>query len=381
MKKLFAALCVSASLWCSAHAQQVPIPTVAAKSWLLLDVTSGQVLGSNQPDMRVEPASLVKLMTAYLSFAAVRDKKIDMNQMVAVSARAWKVDRSSAKMFIDPATPVSVSDLLHGLIVQSGNDASVALAEAVAGSEEAFVRLMNQEARRMGMSNTRFANSNGLPGSDNYSTASDLSILASRLVTEFPEFYKIYATKSFTYNRITQQNRNRLLWLDPTVDGMKTGHTPEGGYGLISSAKRPNGARDRRLIAVVMGANSQQSRAQESQRLLNWGFQNFDTVRLYAKEQPVATLEVWKGVQGQVKVGFKRDVFVTLPKGQAGKLITELERKKPLVAPIAKNSRIGRLMVSADGRRITDLPVLALEQVGQASVFGRAWDSIRMMLE
>src|SRR4051812_36339396 len=241
MKKFLAALVSSVLIISSAIAQTVPAPTIAARSWMLLDATSNQIIASQDPNARVEPASLTKIMTAYVVFGALRDKKVSLDQMVNVSVRAWKVDASSSKMFIDPATPVSIDDLLHGLMIQSGNDAAVALAEAVAGDETAFVFLMNKEAQRIGMKNTKFANPHGLPSPDNFSTAEDLSILAARVILDFPEFYKIDSVKSFTYNKITQPNRNRLLWLDPTVDGMKTGHTEGAGYGMIASAKRPNG--------------------------------------------------------------------------------------------------------------------------------------------
>ena len=381
MKKFLAAAAATLFTLSSAIAQIVPAPTIAARSWLLLDATSNQVLGSQEPTMRIEPASLTKIMTAYLTFAAIKDKKLDGNQLINVSVRAWKVDPSSSKMFIDPATPVKVNDLLYGLMVQSGNDAAVALAEAVAGSEETFVVLMNREAERMGLKATRFANPHGLPSSENYSTAQDLSMLAARFIADYPEGYKIYSTKQYTYNKITQPNRNRLLWLDPSVDGMKTGHTSSAGYSLITSAKRPNGVGERRLISVVLGTTSDQIRAQESQKLLNWGFQNFDTVKLYAKGQAVATPEVWKGSQNQVKLGFTRDMYVTVPKGVGEKLKPVLERKDPLVAPIAQNSVIGNLKMVADGKVVVELPVVALEQVNQASIFGRAWDSIRLMLK
>lgn len=381
MKKLIAAIAATAFSLSAAFAQTVPTPTIAAKSWLLLDATSGQVLGSQEPNMRIEPASLTKLMTAYLAFAAIKDKKLDANQMINVSVRAWKVDPSSSKMFIDPATPVKVNDLLYGLIVQSGNDASVALAEAVAGDEDTFVTLMNHEVERMGLKSTHFDNSHGLPSPGNYSTAQDLSVLASRLITDYPDFYKIYSTKEYTYNKIKQSNRNRLLWLDPTVDGMKTGHTQSAGYCLVATAKRPTLGGDRRLISVVLGTASDQVRAQESQKLLNWGFQNFDTVKLYAKGQALATPEVWKGSQNQVKIGFTHDVYVTVPKGLGEKMKPVLQRKDPLVAPVALNSQVGMLKMVADGKTVTELPVVALEQVNQASVFGRAWDSVRLLLK
>jgi len=382
MKKLIAALAASALLMSAANAQQVPAPQIAARSWTLLDVTSGQIIASQDADMRIEPASLTKVMTAYVVFGALRDKKVTLDQKVNVSVRAWKVDGSSSKMFIDPATPVSINDLLYGLMVQSGNDAAVALAEAVAGDEGTFVHLMNEQAQRMGMKNTRFANPHGLPSPDNYSTARDLSILASHVIKDFPEFYKIDSVKEFTYNKIKQQNRNRLLWLDPTVDGMKTGHTEASGFSMIASAHRPNGtAGERRLISVLSGATSDGNRTAESQKLLNWGFQNFDTVKLYTKGQAIATPEVWKGSKSTVKIGFPNDVLVTVPKGVAQKMKPVLERKDPLVAPLALNGRVGTLKMMVDGKPLLALPVVSLEEVSEASIFGRAWDSMRLWMK
>ena len=381
MKKLLAAFAASLVM-VSASAQTIPAPSIAAKSWLLLDSTSGQVIASQDQNMRIEPASLAKIMTAYVAFGAIRDKRLSLNQMVNVSERAWKVDSSSSKMFIDPRVPVSVSDLLHGLMIQSGNDAAVALAEAVAGDEATFVTLMNREAQRLGLKATRFANPHGLPDANNYSTAADLANLASHVIRDFPEFYKIDSIKQFTYNKITQQNRNRLLWLDPTVDGMKTGHTDSSGYSMISSARRPNGSTgERRLIAVVLGTSSTEVRTQESQKLLNWGFQNFDTVKLYSKGQAIQTPQIWKGSQPTVKIGFMRDILVTVPKGVAGKLKPVLERRDPLVAPLARNGQVGTLKMTVDGKPLLVLPVVALEEVQEASIFGRAWDSMRLWMQ
>lgn len=381
MKKIIAAFAASILSISAAVAQTVPSPTIAARSWLLLDMNSNQVIASQDPDMRIEPASLTKIMTAYLTFAAIKDKKLTLNQMITVSQHAWKVDPSSSKMFIDPRVPVSVNDLLYGLMVQSGNDAAVALAEAVAGAEDAFVVLMNREAQRMGMKNTRFGNPHGLPDAENYSTARDLALLAEHIIADYPEFYKIDSVKYFTYNNIKQPNRNRLLWSDPSVDGMKTGHTNASGYSMIASAKRPNGTGQRRLLSVLSGATSDQLRAQESQKLLNWGFQNFDSVKLYSKGQAIATPQVWKGAQNQLKIGFNRDVFVTLPKGTADKIKPVLQRNDPLVAPINQNSKVGTLKMMVDDKVVTELPVLALEQVNQASIFGRAWDSLRLWMK
>ena len=384
MKKYFVliVLCLSQLLLCrAAQAQALPNPTIAARSWLLLDTTSNQIIASENPAMRVEPASLTKIMTAYLVFEALRDKKLSMAQTVNISVKAWKVDSDSSKMFIEPKTPVTINDLLYGLIVQSGNDAAVALAEAVAGTEEAFAALMNREVERMGLKETHFANAHGLPSPQNYSTAADLARIAQHLIVDFPEYYKtFYSTKSFTYNKITQPNRNRLLWLDPTVDGMKTGHTDAAGFCLISSARRPNGSGERRLISVVLGATSDQVRAQESLKLLNWGFMNFDTVKLYDKNQAIGTPDVWKGAQSQVKIGFNQDLYVTLPKGSAARIKPQLDRKDPLVAPIAVNAQIGTMKMMIDGKSVAEFPVLALESVNQASIFGRAWDSVRLWL-
>lgn len=386
MKKYFlsALLCFfQLTVFSAVQAQSLPSPTIAAKSWLLLDTTSNQIIAAENPGMRIEPASLTKIMTAYLVFEALRDKKLSMDQTVNVSVKAWKVDSDSSKMFIEPRTPVTIRDLLYGLIVQSGNDASVALAEAVAGTEEAFAVLMNREVERMGLKETHFTNSHGLPNPQNYSTANDLARIAQHLIVEFPDYYKtFYSTKSFTYNRITQPNRNRLLWLDPTVDGMKTGHTAAAGYCLISSAKRPNGSGERRLISVVLGATSDQIRVQESLKLLNWGFLNFDTVKLYEKNQAISPpVEIWKGSQATIRIGFVQDLYVTLPKGSAARIKPQLERRDPLVAPIAANTQIGTMKMMIDGKSVAQFPVMALETVDQASIFGRAWDSIRLWLK
>lgn len=381
MKKIFAALAATLLSASVAFAQTLPSPSVAAKSWLLLDTTSNQIVASQDADLRVEPASLAKIMTAYVVFDALKDKKLTLDQMVTVSVHAWKVDPSSSKMFIDPATPVSINDLLYGLMVVSGNDAAVALAEAVSGTEDAFVVQMNREAQRMGMKSTHFGNPHGLPSADTYTTSRDLAVLASHVITDFPEFYKIDSTKTFTYNKIKQPNRNRLLWSDPSVDGMKTGHTNSAGYSIIASAKRPNGTGERRLLAVVVGTNSDQTRTQEAQKLLNWGFQNFDTVKLYAKGQAVATPQVWKGAKSEIKVGFDHDIFVTVPKGVAEKIKPVLERTDPLIAPIGLGNKVGTLKIMVGDKALTQLDVLALEEVNQASIFGRIWDSIRLFFK
>ena len=380
MKKFLAA-CAALCLFANAAAQPVTPPTLAARSWLLMDATSGQILASHEPDMRIEPASLTKLMTAYLAFAAVRDKRIDLQQTVNVSVNAWKVDGDSSKMFIEPSRPVRIQDLLYGLIVQSGNDAAITLAEAIAGNEATFVEQMNRTAQSLGLKNTRFANPHGLPHAENYATARDLSTLANRLIIDFPELYKIYSTKSFTYNKITQPNRNRLLWLDPTVDGVKTGHTQAAGYCLIAAAKRPNGPHgDRRMLSVVLGTASDSVRAQESQKLLNWGFQNFETHKMYSKGQVVLTPTVWKGAINELKLGFNRDVYVTLPQGSRPKITTQIERTDPLVAPIAQYTSVGTLKLLANDQVVNSVPLLALEPVPAAGIVGRSIDTLRLLL-
>ena len=379
MKKLLCAL-LGFLLMTGASGQTITPPTIAARAWLLLDASSQQVLASHEADARIEPASLTKIMTAYLTFSAIRDKRLDLNQTINVSVNAWKVDSGSSKMFIEPDTAVRVMDLLHGLIVQSGNDAAVTLAEAVAGDQAAFTVLMNRQAEQMGLKNTRFANPHGLPDPNNYSSARDLSALAWRLITDFPEFYKIYSVKSFTYNKISQSNRNRLLWLDETVDGMKTGHTQAAGYCLIASAIRPNGKDKRRLISVVLGAESDSMRAQESQKLLNWGFMNFQSFKIYSKDQAIVTPVVWKGSKDEIRLGFNRDVFVSLPRGSTARLKSVVQRTDPLIAPIPQYRSVGTLKVLADDKVISELPLQSLDQVDEATIFGRALDSLRLML-
>ena len=354
-----------------AFAQMTPLP-VAARAWLLLDVGSGQILTAEKLDERIEPASLTKLMTAYLTFAAVKNKTLTLEQTVPVSPKAWKVPGS--KMFIEPQTPVTVKELIHGMIIQSGNDACVALAEAVAGSEEAFVQLMNKEAARLGLKNTHFENATGLPHPSHLTSVRDLSLLATALIRDFPEFYAIYSIKEYTYNKIKQPNRNRLLFLDPTVDGVKTGHTESAGYCLIASAKR----NERRLVSVIVGTTGDSVRAQESQKLLNWGYLAFDTVKVYAANQAVNEFRVWKGADNSVKAGFLNDFVLSLPKGDAAKLKANVVSQQPLLAPLAKGQAIGTLQLSIDGKPIGDYPIVALDEVPQAGWFGRVWDAIRL---
>jgi D-alanyl-D-alanine carboxypeptidase (penicillin-binding protein 5/6) len=359
-----------------AHAQVTPTPpTVAAKSYLLYDFQSNQALVAHNADERIEPASLTKLMTAYVVFDALKQKTLKLDQIVPVSQRAWKAEGS--RMFIEPRMPVTVDELLHGVIVQSGNDASIALAEAVAGSEESFAQLMNKEAKRLGLANTNFTNSTGLPDPQHYSTAADMAKLAAALIRDHPEYYPLYSLKEYTYNKIKQPNRNRLLWSDPSVDGMKTGHTKNAGYCLVTSSKRG----ERRLISVVLGAASSSARAAESQKLLNFGFQFYDTVRLYQKGQQVANLRVWKGSTDTVNAGFQRDLYFTLPKGQAEKLKATLESQQPLLAPVSGGQRVGTMRITLDGKPLTEVPVVAIETVDLGNIFARGWDAMRLFFQ
>ena len=347
-------------------------PAVAAAAWLLSDVTSGQTLDAGNADARRDPASLTKLMTAYLVFGALRTKAIVPSQMVNVSERAWRAEGS--RMFIEPRRAVSVDELLRGMIVQSGNDASIALAELVGGTEEEFVARMNKEAARLGMANTRFANVTGLSAPQHYSTAADLARLAAAVIRDFPEYYPLYAQKEFRYNNITQPNRNRLLWTDPNVDGVKTGHTEAAGWCLIASAQRG----DRRVLAVVLGAASDAARAAEAQKLMNWGFQAFDTVQLYQSGKQVTALRVWKGASPEVPAGFLADRHLTIPKGRSDRLSLTMQADEPLVAPVARAQRVGTVKVALDGKPVADFPLIALEDVPLASLFGRAWDTVRL---
>ena len=360
----------------SVSAQQVPSPPpIAAKAYLLLDYNSGQSLVSHNPEQRIEPASLTKLMTAYLTFSALRQKTLKPDQMVVVSSRAWK--SAGSRMFVELNRPVTVEELLKGMIVQSGNDACIALAEAVGGSEEVFAQMMNREAQRLGMKNTNFVNSTGLPHPQHYTTAYDLALLATAIVRDFPEYYPLYSLKEYRYNNITQSNRNRLLWLDPTVDGIKTGYTENAGYCLITSARRG----PRRLLSVVLGASSESMRATESQKLLNYGFQFYDTVKLYDRNQAVSTVRVWKGGSNVVKAGFPQEMYLSVPKGSADKLKATVETQQPLLAPVSAGQKIGVLRVELDGKPYGEFPVVALEEVGVAGIFGRGWDSLRLLFK
>ncbi len=374
MPRFFLFLIFLLPVFASAQAPQPP--QVAGRAWVVADITSGQILAAEKPDERFEPASLTKLMTAYVTFSALKDKKLALEQQVNVSEKAWRAPGS--RMFIEPKKPVTADELILGMVVQSGNDACIALAEQIAGSEEAFAGMMNREAERLGMKNTKFMNATGLPDPQHYSSARDLYLLASALIRDFPERYaQYYSLREYRYNGITQVNRNRLLWLDNTVDGMKTGFTEAAGYCLVASSKRG----PRRLMSVLLGSTSESMRAQESQKLLNWGFQFFDAVRLYAGGAPVKEIDVWKGAKSSLKAGFRGDLVVAVPKGQGDRLKADMLSLSPLVAPVAEGARVGNLRVTLDGKPLGEYPVVALEAVDAAGFFGRAWDTLRLWLK
>ena len=358
-------------------------PEIAARNYLLVDVTAGQVLGAKDVDAPVEQASLTKLMSAYVVFEALRAKKVTLEQRMPVSERAWKMPGS--RMFIDPKMQVPVDDLLKGMIVQSGNDATMALAEGVGGTVENFVKLMNDQAQALGMKGTVYKNPEGLTEPGHTTTARDLATLATRLMQDFPEFMHYYATKQYSYPGTPASNgnnRNMLLFRDPTVDGLKTGHTAAAGYCLVATSKRdfPN-VGQRRLLSIVLGAASENARANESQKLLNWGYTAFDAVKLFDAGQPVATPAVWKGTESTIRIGRAEAIVVAVPSGSAGKVTTQIVRQDPLVAPFTKGQAIGSLKVVLGDQPLTEVPLVALDGVEQAGVLGRAWDAIRLWIK
>jgi D-alanyl-D-alanine carboxypeptidase (penicillin-binding protein 5/6) len=350
----------------------VPAPAIAAKAWITVDVTSGQIVASSNPDMKIEPASLTKIMTAYVAFTAIKEKRLSLEQQANVSQLAWKTRGS--RMFIEPRKPVTVDELLKGVIIQSGNDASVALAEAVSGSESAFVLVMNEEARRMGMTNTVFMNTTGLPDPQHLTTVRDLAILARRMINDHPTYFPYYAMREFTYNKIKQSNRNRLLWADPSVDGMKTGHTDAAGYCLVATAKRG----DRRVITVLVGSDSMATRAEESLKLLNWTFQNFETVKLFDQTHAAVEAQVWQGKVDSTKLGVSEPLWVTVPRGKASEVKPIAKRPDPLFAPLAKDERVGTLTLMLDDKMLLTRPLLVLDPVERAGIVGRTVDSVRL---
>ncbi len=386
----FVLLCVWALLAAFPAAAQVPQPPeMAARAYLLMDVTAGQVLASKDADKPVEPASLTKLMTAYIVFDALKAGKISLTQTFPVSERAWKMPGS--RMFIDPKMQVPVEDLVKGMIVQSGNDATVALAEGVGGSVERFVQMMNEQARALGMKGSSFKNPEGLTVAGHQTTARDLATLATRLMHDFPGYVGYYALQHYRYPgtpAANDTNRNLLLFRDPTVDGLKTGHTDAAGYCLVATARRPVPAwgagpqGQRRLLSVVLGTASENARAAESQKLLNWGYTAFEAVRLVPAGQPVATPRVWKGKADTVKLGRPEGVVVAVPAGLAGQLKTDIVRPDPLVAPLLRGQSLGSLRVSqANGAPVVEVPLTVLDTVEESGLIGRAWDALRLWIQ
>ena len=360
---------------CSANAASLPKPPiVTAASHVLYDESSGQFLLEKSGDARREPASLTKLMTAYVIFDAMRRGDLSLDETLTVPASALRQNGGEARMLLTQDQSVSVSDLLKGLIVQSASDAALTLATHL-GGEADFVRQMNDKARQLGLTGTRFGNPVGWPEAGHYTTAHDLALLSSALVRDFPQHYALFSQREFTFNNITQANSNRLLWIDPYADGLKTGYSRTAGYCLAGSAKRGN----RRLISIVLGAQSESLRATESQALLNYGFQNFDAVRLYGKNQPVSRLRLWKGTENTVAIGFRADRFVTLPKGNLAQLKATVETRQPVLAPVSAGQPLGELKLTLNGQPYARFPLVALESVPLANVFSRGWDSIQLL--
>ena len=390
MKRLFS-LALAVLFSSAVFAQAPQPPEVAAKHFLVLDMTSNQTLAERDADASADPASLTKLMSLYVVFTAIHDKKLTLEQKLPVSKRAWDERKAGGSlMFIDTTMTPTVDELLKGEIVQSGNDAAVVLAEAVGGTLEQFVAMMNRQAVAFGLKNTVFKNVTGLTEPGHRSTARDLAVIATHVIRDYPEFFAYYAIKEYKYNNINQPNRNLLLRRDPSVDGLKTGFTDAAGYCLIATAQRefPNlgadgkGPGKRRLLTVVLNTTSMEARASESQKLLNWGYQAFDTVRLFDDAKPMVTPPIWKGKESVVKLGAAGGLFVSVPKGEGGKLQTKVERTDPLVAPLTKGQRVGTIKVSTTaGAPVLDLPLVVLEPVEQAGIFGRAWDALRLWIK
>lgn len=358
-----------------AQAVSLPVPPqLAAKAYVLYDYNSRQIIVSQHGNAQMAPASLTKLMTAYLAFDALEHDTLSLKQNLTVPQAAVRNTPGESRMLLTAGQSVTVDDLLHGLIVQSGNDAAITLALNIAGSEIGFVDMMNKEARRLGMSNTHFTNPAGLPDPQHYSSAADLALLSAAIVRDYPQYYPMFAQREFSFNNVTQANRNRLLWLDPYADGIKTGHTEKAGFCVVGSAKRG----DHRLIAVLFGADSDALRATESQKLLNYGFQNFDAVRLYQKDQAVTEVRVWKGTSSYVELGFRQDMFLTIPKGMQNQLKATLETRQPIFAPLSGGQKIGTLKLTLVGNPYAEFPLVTLDSVSLANVFSRGWDSIRL---
>lgn len=356
-----------------AQAPLIPSPPqIGASSYILMDPRSGDIIMEGNSGERLPPASLTKMMTAYIVERELDEGRISLDDMVPVSVNAWKTEGS--RTFVREGTQVKVEDLLKGVIIQSGNDASVALAEFIAGSEQAFTDIMNQQAQLLGMGDTHFANATGLPSPDHFSTAHDLAVLARAIINDYPDNYPIYAQKHFTYNNIRQPNRNSLLWRDPSVDGLKTGHTEEAGFCLVASAVR----NDTRLIAVVMGTPSNNARAQEVQKMLNFGFRYYESRKLFSAGQELLNSRIWGGQADSLSLGVKDDVFVTIPRGSMDSLESVVDVDTVIKAPVSVGDELGQVRVSLDGKTVVDQPVLALQTVEEGGLFKRLWDAIKL---
>ncbi|MBB3195894.1 D-alanyl-D-alanine carboxypeptidase family protein [Roseateles terrae] len=386
MKRFLAPLMALATGLLTAVAVQAQVqpPEIAARNYVLMDLTTHQTLAEREADVPQDPASLTKLMTAYVVFDALKAKRLTLDQTLPISKRAWDERKGDPSlMFIDTTMTPKVDELLRGMIIQSGNDASVALAEGVAGSVDQFVALMNRQAQAWGLKNTSFKNVTGITEPGHKTSARDIAVVFAHVIQDFPQYYAdYYSKKEYTFNKIRQYNRNLLLTRDPTVDGGKTGFTDAAGYCLAASAQRdvPNGKR--RLLSVVMGTASKEARATESQKLLNWGYAAFDAVRLFDANQAITTAQVWKGTSAEAKLGAAGPVFVAVPRGEGSKLKTEVQRTDPLVAPLAAGQRVGTLKVTtAAGATVTEVPLVVQQEVPLAGIFGRAWDAIRLWIK
>lgn len=365
-------------VFASAQSDLLPeAPQLAAKSYVLFDYNSNQILLEQHGDARMEPASLTKLMTAYLTFDAIRHGTLSIHQKLSVPSVAVRNLGDESRMLLKAGQIVTVEDLLRGMIVDSGNDAAIMLAVNIAGSEAGFVDMMNREAKRMGMKNTHFTNPAGIADAEHYSSASDLAVLTAAMIREYPQYYQLFSLRSYTFNSVTQSNRNRLLWIDPYVDGVKTGYAESAGFCLIGSAQRDN----HRLITVLFGVHSDRLRVSESQKLLNYGFKHFDSLRLYQKGQPVTRLHIWKGTESLLDVGFRRDLFLTIPKGTFAQLRATIETYQPILAPIMGGQKLGMLKLTLDGKPYAEFPLEALQSVPLANVFSRGWGNIRLMFQ
>lgn len=383
MKKILFLIAIAISIPLAAVAQRptpappkgMPIPAapaLGANSYILLDFNSGHVLVESNPDMPVEPASITKVMTSYVVFTELASGNIKLEDQVNISETAWRTGGS--RMFIEPSMEVTVEQLIMGMVVQSGNDASVALAEHLAGTEDAFAGLMNHYATQLGMTNSHFTNSTGLPHEDHYTTARDVALLSIALIADFPEYYRWYSEKEYSFNNIRQHNRNNLLWRDPAVDGLKTGHTQAAGYCLAASAKRDG----MRLVSVVLGSSSESSRVSESQSLFNYGFRFFETVQLYKAGQELAQGRVWKGEKELIRLGVRDELFVTIPRGRYDDLDAQVEMLPELIAPLVEGEKVGQISIRLEDGEITSRGLIALESVNEAGFFGRTWDGMSM---